>query len=185
MKAVSLAVARPKHKAVTEGGELMATKKTTTKPKAATKTTAKKPATRSAAPKKTTKKKTTAATKKATTSRPKKVEKVPVMTKAEQLCQNVNPDLKAQAITLANAVLTMQEKIEQQIPNYKTADLAQEVTVGTGEKMLRQNPLTQEFRATVRDYATALNNLEEILESKPAAQEASAVEQLRNRFKVG
>ena len=107
------------------------------------------------------------------------------MTKAEQLCQNVNPDLKAQAITLANAVLTMQEKIEQQIPNYKTADLAQEVTVGTGEKMLRQNPLTQEFRATVRDYATALNNLEEILESKPAAQGASAVEQLRNRFKVG
>ena len=125
------------------------------------------------------------AAKKKTSTRPKKVEKVPVMTKAEQLCAGVNPDLKAQAVTLANAVLTMQEKIEQQIPNYKTADLAQEVTVGTGEKMLRQNPLTQEFRATVRDYATALSNLEEILDSKQTPKEVSAVEELRSRFKVG
>ena len=185
MKAVSLAVARPKHKAVTEGGELMATKKTTTKPKAATKTTTKKPATRSAAPKKTTKKKTTAATKKATTSRPKKVEKVPVMTKAEQLCQNVNPDLKAQAISLANAVLTMQEKIEQQIPIYKDEPLAQMVTLGSGETTLRPNPIVQEFRATVRDYATALENLEKILDTKAGTKGTSSVENLRNRFKVG
>ena len=158
----------------------MATKKTTIKPKAA----AKKPAVK----KTTTKPKAAAkkpAVKKKTTTRPKKVEKVPVLSKAEQLCAGVNPDLKAQAVTLANAVLTMQEKIEQQIPNYKAADLAQEVTVGTGEKMLRQNPLTQEFRATVRDYATALNNLEEILDSKKASKEVSAVEELRSRFKVG
>ena len=163
----------------------MATKKTTTKPKAATKTTAKKPATRSAAPKKTTKKKTTAATKKATTSRPKKVEKVPVMTKAEQLCQNVNPDLKAQAISLANAVLTMQEKIEQQIPIYKDEPLAQMVTLGSGETTLRPNPIVQEFRATVRDYATALENLEKILDTKAGTKGTSSVEDLRNRFKVG
>lgn len=163
----------------------MATKKTTTKPKAATKTTAKKPATRSAAPKKTTKKKTTAATKKATTSRPKKVEKVPVMTKAEQLCQNVNPDLKAQAISLANAVLTMQEKIEQQIPIYKDEPLAQMVTLGSGETTLRPNPIVQEFRATVRDYATALENLEKILDTKTGTKGTSSVEDLRSRFKVG
>lgn len=163
----------------------MATKKTTTKPKAATKTTTKKPATRSAAPKKTTKKKTTAATKKATTSRPKKVEKVPVMTKAEQLCQNVNPDLKAQAISLANAVLTMQEKIEQQIPIYKDEPLAQMVTLGSGETTLRPNPIVQEFRATVRDYATALENLEKILDTKAGTKGTSSVENLRNRFKVG
>ena len=163
----------------------MATKKTTTKQKAATKTTAKKPATRSAAPKKTTKKKTTAATKKATTSRPKKVEKVPVMTKAEQLCQNVNPDLKAQAISLANAVLTMQEKIEQQIPIYKDEPLAQMVTLGSGETTLRPNPIVQEFRATVRDYATALENLEKILDTKAGTKGTSSVEDLRNRFKVG
>lgn len=145
--------------------------------------------TKSTAAKKTTKSTTKSTTKKTTpkkkAAKPKPVEKVKVMTKAEQLCAGVNPDIKAQAITLANAVLTMQEKIEQQIPKYKDADLAQEVTLGTGEKILRQNPLTQEFRATVRDYATALNDLDEILDSKKAATEISPVEALRNKFKVG
>lgn len=106
-------------------------------------------------------------------------------TKAEELCEGVNSELKAQAVTLANAVLTMQAKIEQQIPIYKDEPLAQTVTVGTGETVLRQNPITQEFRATVRDYASALNNLNEILEKKEAVKEESSLDALKNRFKVG
>ena len=164
-------------------------RKTVAKPKA-TKTTAKKaPAKKTSAAKKpaTAKAKTTkkTTTKTAATKRPKAVEKVPAKSKAEILCESVGPELKAQAITLANAVLTMQEKIEQQIPNYKKADLAQKVIVGTGEEMLRQNPLVQEFRATVRDYAAALNNLEEILENKKAEPEVTPLDSLRNRFGVG
>lgn len=155
----------------------MATKKTTIKPNTATK-----PKTKTA-PKKTATPKAPA--KKKTVKKPMTVETVKTPTKAELLCDGVNPDIKAQAVTLANAVLTMQGKIEQQIPNYRDADLAQEVTLGTGEKILRQNPLTQEFRATVRDYATALNNLNEILDNKKAASEVSPVEALRNKFKVG
>ena len=107
------------------------------------------------------------------------------MTKAEEICKDLPADIKAQAVTLANAVLTMQEKIEQQIPNYKEAPLAQQVTVGTGETMLRANPMTQEFRATVRDYAQALNNLSEMLDSNKTASEPSAVDDLRSRFGVG
>jgi len=122
--------------------------------------------------------------KKTTAKKPKAVKKI-AKTKAEELCEGVSSELKAQAITLANAVLTMQEKIEQQIPTYKEAPLAQQVTVGTGETMLRANPMTQEFRATVRDYATALNNLNEILDAKNDKPSASAVDELRNRFKVG
>lgn len=108
------------------------------------------------------------------------------MTDAEKLCKNVTPSLKEQAITLTNAVLAMQEKIEQQIPIYKQMPLAQQVKVGTGERMLRQNPATQEFRATVRDYAQALSSLKEILDtnSKTEAQ-ISPVDDLRKRFKVG
>lgn len=178
----------------------MATKKTTIKPKTVTKpkakttvkpktkTAPKKPATKAkaepkkvASPKTPVKKKTA----KKAVKKPKAVEPINVKTKAELLCEGVSPEIKAQAITLANAVLTMQEKIEQQTPKYKDADLAQEVTLGTGEKVLRPNPLTQEFRATVRDYATALNNLDEILNEKKAATEVSPVKQLRNKFKVG
>ena len=160
----------------------MATKKTTTtKPKAAPK---KKAAATTKTPVEAQKKTTKTAAKK-TTSKPKTVAKVPVKTKAELLVEGVSPDIKAQAVTLANAVLALQEKIEQQIPNYKKADLTQKVTVGTGEEVLRANPLMQEFRATVRDYATALNNLDDMLEKKQQKTGASPVEALRNRFKVG
>ena len=164
-----------------EAVQTMATKKTTIKPKTATKPKTKTAPKKTATPKAPAKKKTT----KKTVKKPMTVEPVKTPTKAELLCDGVNPDIKAQAVTLANAVLTMQGKIEQQIPNYRDADLAQEVTLGTGEKILRQNPLTQEFRATVRDYAAALNNLNEILDNKKAASEVSPVEALRNKFKVG
>lgn len=126
------------------------------------------------------KKRTTKAKKKTTTKKP-----IKEMSLAEKMCENVSGDIKAQAITLTNAVLAMQDKIEQQIPIYKQMPLAQQVKVGTGERMLRQNPATQEFRATVRDYAAALNNLKDILEAQKAAPTISEVEDLRARFKVG
>lgn len=106
-------------------------------------------------------------------------------TPAEQMCDRVPSNLKSQAVTLANAVLAMQEKIEQQIPIYMKMPLAQQVTVGTGEKMLRQNPATQEFRATVRDYASALNCLESILDNQKEAPRTSSVDDLRKRFGIG
>lgn len=106
------------------------------------------------------------------------------MTEAEKLCKNVNKNIRPQAVTLANAVLAMQNKIDQQIPIYEQMPLAQQVTVGTGEKMLRQNPATQEFRATVRDYAAALNNLKNVLENSNEPAEVSSLNDLRNKFKV-
>lgn len=120
-------------------------------------------------------------------TKPKKTtaEKFPPRTKAEEMCENVAPGIKAQAVTLANAVLTIQKKIEQQIPVYEQMPLAQQVKVGTGETMLRANPATQEFRATVRDYAAALNSLNGILDANKSAPESSPIEDLRRRFKVG
>ena len=118
------------------------------------------------------------------TAKPKAVKKIS-KTKAELMCEGVSPELRAQAITLANSVLTMQEKIEQQIPTYKDQPLAQTVTVGTGETILRANPVVQEFRATVRDYAQALKNLNEILDIKNSEGGESSLDNLRKRFGVG
>ena len=106
------------------------------------------------------------------------------MTQAEKICANVSKDIRPQAVTLANAVLAMQAKIDQQIPIYEQMPLAQQVKVGTGEKMLRQNPAVQEFRATVRDYAQALNNLQDILDNTPDQVEESSVEDIRKKFKI-
>lgn len=107
------------------------------------------------------------------------------MTQAEKICANVSADIKPQALTLANAVLAMQNKIDQQIPIYEQMPLAQQVTVGTGEKMLRQNPATQEFRATVRDYAAALNNLQSILENhETGGGEIRTLDELRSKIRL-
>lgn len=106
------------------------------------------------------------------------------MTQAEKICANVSKDIRPQAVTLANAVLAMQAKIDQQIPIYEQMPLAQQVTVGTGEKMLRQNPAVQEFRATVRDYAQALGNLKTIVENNSTTSQTSSLDDLRAKFKV-
>lgn len=106
------------------------------------------------------------------------------MSWAEDICSHVRADLRPQAVSLANAVLAMQSKIEQQIPNYEQEPLAQLVTVGTGQKMLRANPIPQEFRATVRDYAQALNNLQDILGKNGEAAEIRNLDALRSKLKV-
>ena len=106
------------------------------------------------------------------------------MTQAEQICAHVSKVLRPQSVTLANAVLAMQAKIDQQIPIYEQMPLAQQVTVGTGEKMLRQNPAVQEFRATVRDYAQALNNLQDILENNKTETSSGSLKELQEKFRL-
>ena len=152
-------------------------KKTTTK-----KAPAKKPTTKKTAAKKTT------ATKKKTTAKPKpvpKIEKIITPSEAELMCQGVNPRIRKQAVTLAESVLTLQNKIIQQTPAYEKAPLFQEVTVNTGETVLRANPLVQEFRATVRDYDQALKSLNELLNANKGTAEESPLDVLKNKFKIG
>lgn len=85
---------------------------------------------------------------------------------------------------MAKAVAAIQAKIDQQIPEYKKAALYQEVTVGTGETILRANPMVQEFRATVRDYAQALKNLKDVIEENKSAEQISSLADFRKKLKV-
>lgn len=128
------------------------------------------------------------AAKKKTTAKPKpvpKIEKIITPTEAELICQGVNPRIRKQAVTLAESVLTLQNKIIQQTPAYEKAPLFQEVTVNTGETVLRANPLVQEFRATVRDYDQALKSLNELLNAQKGTAEANPMDALKNKFKIG
>lgn len=151
-------------------------KKSTTK-----KVPAKKPTTKKTAAKKTTAKKTTA-------KKPKPVpviEKIMTPTQAELMCMGVNPKIRAQAITLANAVITLQNKIVSETEAYNKAPLFQEVTVNTGETVLRANPLVQEFRATVRDYDQALKSLNELLNTQKGTEEKNPMNEIKSKFKIG
>ena len=106
------------------------------------------------------------------------------MSNIKKLCKNVSSDMRPLAETLADAVLAMQKKIKEQIPVYREMPLAQQVKVGTGEKMLRQNPAVQEFRATVRDYAAALRSLQEIVDENQSTTSVAGLEDLRSRFNI-
>ena len=151
------------------------TKSTTSKKPTTTKSTSKKPAAKSTAKKKTTKKKTTA--------KPKPViKKIITPTQAELMCSGVDPRIRPQAIALANAVITLQNKIIQQTPEYEKAPLTQEVMVGTGEVVLRSNPLVQEYRATVRDYAASMKSLDELLNTKKGTTQVNPLDALRNKI---
>lgn len=106
------------------------------------------------------------------------------MTKAEKMCAGVSADLKDQAVTLAEAVFALQRKIEQQMPAYDEMPLAQVLTTTQGERALKNNPAMQEFRGTVRDYASALKSLQDILENNKAPAEVTQLDEIRARFKV-
>lgn len=103
---------------------------------------------------------------------------------AKELCANVKPNIRPQAETLAEAVFALQAKIEQQLPLYVEMPLTQVLTTVQGEQAIKANPHMQEFRATVRDYAAALKNLQVILDENTATAEVSSLDSLRARFKV-
>lgn len=91
---------------------------------------------------------------------------------------------KPQLDTLKDAIQALKEKIDEQIPLYKDMPLAQEVTVGTGETMLRQNPATIEFRATVRDYGAALKILKDLEEEKQEEEGGGQLDELKAKFRI-
>ena len=103
---------------------------------------------------------------------------------AKELCANVNPNIRPQAETLAEAVFALQAKIEQQMPLYETMPLTQLLTTVQGEQAIKANPHMQEFRATVRDYAAALKSLQEILGNNTESMEVRHLDNLRAKFRV-
>ena len=79
------------------------------------------------------------------------------MAQSNRKTKCIQGDWASQLETLANAVLALQNKIEQQAPLVEDMELSQSVTVGTGETVSRSNPAIQEFRALVRDYSQAMD----------------------------
>jgi hypothetical protein len=84
--------------------------------------------------------------------------------------------------TLECAISAMQEKIESQISVFENSPLAQSVTVGTGEEILRQNPYVSEFRALVKDYTQIVKAYKEMGGSQDA--EIKSLDSIRSKFKV-
>ena len=98
------------------------------------------------------------------------------------ILKKVRPELRAE--TLTNAIETLRDKIDQQIPVYSKLPLAITATTTQGEVVLKNNPGAQEFRATVRDYASTLKEMINILDNSPESVEASALDDLRSKYRI-
>lgn len=107
------------------------------------------------------------------------------MIKAEKLCEGVDPSIRPQVVTLADAVLTLEKKITKHLKEVESMPLSIEVTMGDDRTVERANPALQEFRALVRDYSSSLKSLRDILGERSEGKTESSIDSLRNKFKVG
>ena len=106
------------------------------------------------------------------------------MKQAKKICANVRQDIRPQVETLARAVLALQKKIEDTMPEYESMELSQILRTVQGEQAIKANPAMQEFRATVRDYATALNNLQNIVEANRIPENVASLDLFRDKLKA-
>lgn len=85
--------------------------------------------------------------------------------------------------TLLEAILAMQDKIIEKTPEFEGADLTYVVEFASGGERVLPNPVVTEFRALIKDYASALRAYKEIAGGE-GATESNRVAELRQRLKV-
>lgn len=69
--------------------------------------------------------------------------------------------------TISAIEKTMREWIQQQLPIYEKLPAAQTMTTTQGEKVLKNNPATQEIRAAFKDYCYVVKAMEEMTGEQP------------------
>ena len=85
--------------------------------------------------------------------------------------------------TLRAAILALQKKLKDHEQDFLCAPLSIEVEMGDGRWVERSNPVVQEYRAMVRDYASALKSYKELTNNQED-EEIDQLGNLRARFKV-
>ena len=78
---------------------------------------------------------------------------------------------------------TMRTWIEGQLSVYEQMPAAQTMTTTQGERVLKANPATAEIRAAFKDYCYVVKTQNELGNGNNAS-DASAIEDLRKKFKV-
>ena len=86
--------------------------------------------------------------------------------------------------TLRQAILAMQEKIIRYEAEFMGAPLTIKAVMGDGRVVERKNPLVQEYRALVRDYAAALKSYKDLTGQEEAQEEAEALSGIRAKLRL-
>lgn len=91
--------------------------------------------------------------------------------------------LDAAPETLEQAIRSMEEKILDLMDEFKDAPLEYEAKMSDGRWIRRANPFVQEYRALVKDYASAVKAYRDLTDGKEPAG-VSSLDELRARLKV-
>lgn len=108
------------------------------------------------------------------------------MTRTEkQMVQNLDPNMKQQAVTIIKAEKIMRRKVKELLPVFEEMAVSQTVTNTQGEEVIKSNPAFQEVRATIRDYCTIVKVEQDILANRAAPVEViTPINELRRKLKI-
>ena len=127
------------------------------------------------------------------TEAPKTTEKKPTKKKktapapktyASKLNKLKKGDYESQEKALLEALLAMEFKVRDEIPDFRRAKLTQDVTDTAGNDLKKSNPYVQEFRALAKDYAALFRTVKEICAVRKDDQGGSKLADLRSILKV-
>lgn len=85
--------------------------------------------------------------------------------------------------TLLEAILAMQEKLNEMTPAYLAADLTYDAEMSDGRIIKRANPLVQEYRTLIKDYGNAIKVYKEIT-GDSGLETSKKLDGIRMKFKV-
>ena len=85
--------------------------------------------------------------------------------------------------TLLEAILAMQDKLNEMTPEYLAADLTYDAEMSDGRIIKRANPLVQEYRALIKDYGNAIKVYKEIT-GDSGLETSKKLDGIRMKFKV-
>lgn len=85
--------------------------------------------------------------------------------------------------TLKQAIFTLREKIIKHEEEFLQAPLSVEAEMGDGRYVDRANPLMQEYRALIRDLASAMKSYRDLTNEEHPA-EVTSLDDIRARLRV-
>ena len=100
-----------------------------------------------------------------------------------KICEQVDERVKAQAVTLAEQVLFMAEKLEESMEGIKDQCIVIPYDNGGGQCGIRENPAFAAYEKLLTTYTKSLAALRDMIGST-APKEMTALDDLRKKFKV-
>lgn len=101
----------------------------------------------------------------------------------EEICKDIDIRVRPQAETLTKALLSMADKLEEELEQMESEPLVVDYDNGGGQSGVRENPYYPAYEKLLASYTKSLATLKDLIGDNAPAQTA-ALEDLRNKFRL-